>query len=141
MTREELREYVEELESQGEIPYYVYSNLIDCIDTLEQEPTTKNDLGVDCISREQAKEAIRYKFKDLPSRVEINTILNELPSVTPQEPRWIPVTERLPKENGGYLVAVKQGYVTTALWVGSAEKWKEITAWMPLPEPYGEDKE
>ena len=38
MTREELREYVEELESQGEIPYYVYSNLIDCIDTLEQEP-------------------------------------------------------------------------------------------------------
>ena len=38
MLREELREYVEELESQGEIPYYVYSNLIDCIDTLEQEP-------------------------------------------------------------------------------------------------------
>lgn len=51
---------------------------------LEQEPTTKNDLGVDCISREQAKVAIRDKFKDLPSRVEINTILNELPSVTPQ---------------------------------------------------------
>ena len=54
--------------------------------------TTKNDLGVDLISREQAKAAIRDKFKDLPSRVEINTILNELPSVTPQEPRkghWI----------------------------------------------------
>ena len=46
----------------------------------------------DCISREQAKTAIRDRFKDLPSRVEINTILNELPSVTPQEPRkghWI----------------------------------------------------
>lgn len=54
--------------------------------------TTKNDLGVDLISREQAKAAIRDKFKDLPSRVEINTILNELPSVTPQEPKtghWI----------------------------------------------------
>lgn len=38
----------------------------------------------DCISREQAKSAIRDRFKDLPSRVEINTILNELPSVTPQ---------------------------------------------------------
>lgn len=51
---------------------------------LEQiKGTTKNDLGVDCISREQAKVAIRDKFKDLPSRVEINTILNELPSVTP----------------------------------------------------------
>ena len=43
MTREELREYVEELESQGEIPYYVYSNLIDCIDTLEQEPVLEKD--------------------------------------------------------------------------------------------------
>jgi len=38
---------------------------------------------IDCISREQAKAFIRDKFKDLPSRVEINTILNELPSVTP----------------------------------------------------------
>ena len=46
-----------------------------------------DDLGVDLISREQAKAAIRDKFKDLPSRVEINTILNELPSVTPQEPK------------------------------------------------------
>ena len=63
---------------------------------LEQEPTTKNDLGVDCISREQAKAAIREKFKDLPSRVEINAILNDLPSVTPQEPKtghWIDDTK------------------------------------------------
>jgi hypothetical protein len=44
----------------------------------EQEPCE------DCISREQAKSAIRDRFKDLPSRVEINTILNDLPSVTPQ---------------------------------------------------------
>lgn len=36
----------------------------------------------DCISREQAKKAIRDKFKNLPSRVEINTVLNDLPSVT-----------------------------------------------------------
>lgn len=46
------------------------------IKALEQEPCE------DCISREQAKLAIRDRFKDLPSRVEINTILNELPSVT-----------------------------------------------------------
>ena len=49
---------------------------------------------------------------------------------------WIPVTERLPEENGGYLVTVKRGYVTTALWVGNTENWKKVTAWMPLPEPY-----
>lgn len=49
----------------------------------------------DCISREQAKVAIRDRFKDLPSRVEINTILNELPSVTsqPKTGHWNRVTQ------------------------------------------------
>ena len=55
----------------------------------------QNNLEVDCISREQAKEAIRDKFKDLPSRVEINTILNELPSVTPQEPVLDKIREQM----------------------------------------------
>lgn len=56
-------------------------------------------------------------------------------------PRWIPVSEKLPEENGGYLVTVKRGYVTTALWVGNVENWKEVTAWMPLPEPYKAESE
>ena len=38
MTREKFRDYVEILRSQDEIPYDVYSALIDGIDTLEQEP-------------------------------------------------------------------------------------------------------
>lgn len=37
MTREELRDYVEEQRNLGIIPYHVYSTLIDGIDTLEQE--------------------------------------------------------------------------------------------------------
>jgi hypothetical protein len=49
---------------------------------------------------------------------------------------WIPVSERLPKENCEYLVTVKRGYVMTAIWVGTAEFWNEVTAWMPLPLPY-----
>jgi hypothetical protein len=59
-----------------------------------------NDL--DLISREQAKTAIRDKFKDLSSRVEINTILNELPSVTPQEPQsfeWCDTCKEYDQEN------------------------------------------
>ena len=43
MTREELRDYVDEQRSLDNIPYHVYSTLIDGIDTLEQEPTTKNN--------------------------------------------------------------------------------------------------
>ena len=38
MTREELRDYVDEQRSLNMIPYHVYSTLIDGIDTLEQEP-------------------------------------------------------------------------------------------------------
>ena len=76
-----------------------------CGNYVIQEPTTKNNLGVDCISREQAKEAIRDKFKDLPSRVEINTILNELPSVTPQKPRkgeWLRMSDLSEQEDDRY---------------------------------------
>ena len=77
--------------------------------------------------------------KSVPYRkatfIKVNELLDEL------EPRWIPVSEKLPEENGGYLVTVKRGYVTTALWVGNAENWKEVTAWMPLPEPYKAESE
>ena len=38
MTREELRDYVDMQRSLNNIPYHVYSALIDGIDTLEQEP-------------------------------------------------------------------------------------------------------
>lgn len=38
MTKEEFRDYVDTLRSQDEISYNVYSELIDGIDTLEQEP-------------------------------------------------------------------------------------------------------
>lgn len=58
-----------------------------------------------------------------------------------QEPEWIPVSERVPEENGEYLVTVKRGYVMTALWVEDAENWKKVTAWMPLPTPYKAESE
>ena len=39
----------------------------------------------DAISREQAKAEIRKAFPDLLDRIDINSILNELPSVTPKQ--------------------------------------------------------
>lgn len=38
MTLEELRDYVDQQRDLDNIPYHVYSTLIDGIDTLEQEP-------------------------------------------------------------------------------------------------------
>lgn len=123
---------------------------------LEYERTTKNDLGVECISREQAKAAIRDKFKDLPSRVEINTILNELPSVTPQEPKWIPVEEKLPEDRQNVLFCDIDNDIMVGYHIkgrsnthfsqdGTFEDMKNVRAWMLLPKPYepqeSEDKE
>ena len=58
------------------------------------------------------------------------------------EPHWIPVTERLPKEEGLFLVSVKndhqRAYSKTCWYYGNG-KWfarQDVTAWMPLPEPF-----
>jgi hypothetical protein len=72
--------------------------------------------------------------------------------------RWIPVTERLPIEDGYYIVTFKNGWlpnnvipIDILLYAGG--KWKyyfvfdndgfedddfesPITAWMPLPKPF-----
>ena len=65
---------------------------------LEQEPTTKNDLGVDCISRDAARNAIignQYSNSFCEEHNIDHSIhtsmaliaLSDLPSVTPQEPK------------------------------------------------------
>lgn len=72
-----------------------------------------------------------------------------------QEPRWIPVTERLPDE--GYRVLVTRitdenyKYMRVATyqgdcWMDDTDKFNKpnphkVIAWMPLPEPYEEDEE
>lgn len=62
------------------------------------------------------------------------------------EPRWIPVTERLPDKMGTYLVTLdykEHGTGVMSLWFHNEEiGWDlrvadEVTAWMPLPEPCG----
>ena len=77
---------------------------------LEQEPTTKNDLGVDW---DELKRKILMEvdggtddawlaYGEVCNRIS-NSIdeyvqnIKDLPSVTPQEPGWIPVSERLPE--------------------------------------------
>ena len=76
----------------------------------------------------------------------------------PQVGGWIPVTERLPEDGYGVLVTVngKHNNITfvNALEIaeyGNTEGWiiegyldwinPDVTAWMPLPEPYKESEE
>ena len=73
------------------------------------------------------------------------------------EQRWIPVAERLPEEPKEneifdskplelYLVSIKgDSYPFRAFWNGKffTNGWQkcDVTAWMPLPEPYKESED
>ena len=57
--------------------------------------------------------------------------------------KWIPVSERLPERGGHYLVTEKISeecwFVGIAPYRSTCERWfgdNEVTAWMPLPEPW-----
>lgn len=126
---------------------------------MEQE---KSDL----IDRQEALDAMnRLREDDLETYgVEIpesfdaeraNEAIRNLPSVEPERKKdeWIPCSERLPEENGQYLITVKYEHVDDyediysehgewgdGKWdmfsFGHCGKVENIIAWMPLPEPY-----
>ena len=143
--------YEDELRNKA---YSDYERLDMAIKALEQQPSE------DCISRQHAIET--------------------LPSVTPQQTRWIPVSERLPEDlepvnitwvnhnPESYYADIKdKPFTATGVYFNGQWYWWstlctdilaeyshnyddiidddiEITAWMPLPEPYkaeSEDKE
>lgn len=69
-----------------------------------------------------------------------------------KQPRWIPVTERLPKaERESYWVCTDTGYQCECRWtnnrfgIGESDEWywsifdipqyQKVIAWMPLPQP------
>lgn len=69
----------------------------------------------------------------------------------PKVGEWIPCSEKLPEEAGFYIVTKRQksGEIQVALgsyrplfneWSGNGN-FKDVLAWMPLPEPYREDDE
>lgn len=83
---------------------------------------------------------------------DVNEALDMAIKALEQEPRWIPVSEELPKRTGWYLITFKVyggGYAVSDLcyrkpenyWTGKDISKKvfdndEVIAWMPLPKPY-----
>lgn len=105
------------------------------IESLRQEPCE------DCISRETVLMEIDKYMCGVPFDGKgIDVVLKELPHVTPTQ-RWIPCSERLPKESGFYLVSTTDcitimefigGWISQNL--GSCNWY--VKAWMPLPPSY-----
>lgn len=89
---------------------------------------------------------------------DILKIIDSMPTVEPERKpgRWIPVAERKPDKRDIYLVTLDDGccpitYVAMrdgGKWV-SAEVWEDIfllddtkiTAWKPLPKPFGKTEQ
>jgi len=76
-----------------------------------------------------------------------NEVVNFLKSRPPAQPeqQWIPCSERLPEEDGLYLVTTSKGQVQSHVFShngNSEEYWMRCNkAWMPLPAPYGDEQE
>ena len=111
----------------------------------------------DLISRQAAIDAVygAFRVKDVDDFVDYRDIAVETIKVLPSaqsKQQWIPVSERLPKKDGRYLVT-RYDYVTSTefidiLWYEKNLWWNRrytgdyaVTAWMPLPDPYTEEGE
>ena len=119
----------------------------------------------DLISREAATDDLRGRD---PSQIwdtaDIEVWVNALPSAQPEQ-RWIPCSERLPEEdywtgaNFQYSASalmtvynaedeetiIDYGHTVDGKWYSETTNclvpsWWEVLAWMPLPEPYREEK-
>ena len=133
-------------------PTVYYELLADVVEAEEeQEPCD------DTISRAEAIKQCGFGMTNLL----IADCLRRLPSVTPKQ-RWIPVSERLPKNDEDVLVCYPQGgmevvyyHIDNSIYPteykdlnetgwcneeGDALYFEPI-AWMPLPESYGAESE
>lgn len=97
----------------------------DCAESLAMEDEYDRDLHHEW---EEEAEALRMAIRAL------------------ERQGWVPVAERLPEEGGCYLCCWQGKTVDTGFFCNShfrlygEIKDRLITAWMPLPEPYGGDK-
>jgi hypothetical protein len=78
--------------------------------------------------------------------VSLNQIMNTPTADVAEVPRWISVTERLPKESDGKVLITVSGEVETGKYSEFSKTWfigvlngvsgDAPIAWMPLPEPW-----
>ena len=93
----------------------------------------------DLISRQEAIDII--EAGRLTKLIDAETAVNGLkglPSAQPEQ-KWIPCSERCPKENGYYLTSTINKEVYCDYWsYDHFDRTEAVIAWMRLPDPYRE---
>lgn len=98
--------------------------------------------------RDEALRGLHFSFRDCICNIQTQ------PTIEP-EPQWIPCSERLPEPRMAVLGYAPRYQNIYALYYDSVDGWMlwspvrddffpnsqgEIVAWMPLPEPYEEER-
>ena len=109
------------------------------------EEAIKNlDIMLDSAQRRTRRNIV------IPDLIEaIEMAIEALKEKNERKQEWIPCSERLPEEDGRFLVFLpdRNGTFMCADFLG--EKWypddyectsNHVIAWMPLPEPYGKEE-
>lgn len=111
------------------VPYVKYQDIENCIDNAPTvEPETKLVANV-TFNKEQREELVEKAKADILSQIERS------------QGEWIPVSERLPEQNGLYITTCRdicENRVHAVVFDGVCKKWGRggVIAWQPLPEPY-----
>lgn len=87
-----------------------------------------------------------WKYRLIRNPTSIQEALSETIESIPRVGEWIPCSERLPEKEGSYLLTSKTvsgiRYVRPGMLYSNGKFGSDsVIAWMPLPEPYKEDKE
>ena len=122
-------------------------------DNCEYYEKERGDMTDDAISRQAVldrKYVVEVKnMWHMTEEIEVVNVddIKALPPVKPQEPKWIPVSERLPEEEGKSVLVYAPEYNNIYCAYLESDTWfifgsygtyavANVIAWMPLPEPY-----